>query len=41
MGALIIGSLVYLVLFIVAAYFIQDRATKDVNDQKLRSEYRR
>ena len=41
MGAIIIGTVVYLVLFAVAAYFIQHTATKDVNDEKLRSEYRR
>ena len=41
MGALIVGTVIYLIVFVVAAYFIQDRATKDVNDEKLRSEYRR
>ncbi len=41
MGALIVGTVIYLIVFVIAAYFIQDKATKDVNDQKLRSEYRR
>jgi len=41
MGALIVGTVIYLIVFVIAAYFIQDKATKDVNDQKLRSEYRK
>ncbi len=41
MAALLIGTMIYLIVFVIAAYFIQDKATKDVNDQKLRSEYRK
>ncbi len=41
MGALVIGTIVYLIVFAVAAYFIQEKATRDVNDQKLKSEYRK
>ena len=40
MGAILIGTLVYLAVFVVAAYLIQERVTRDVNDEKLRSEYR-
>lgn len=40
MSAILTGSIIYFVLFLVAAYFISDRATRDVNDEKLRSEYR-
>jgi hypothetical protein len=40
MGALIIGSVIYFAIFLIAAYLIQDKVTKDVNDEKLRSEYR-
>lgn len=40
MGAILLGSFIYFVLFLVAAYFITDKTTKDVNDPKLKSEYR-
>ena len=40
MGAILIGTIVYFILFIVASYFIQDYATKDVVDPKVKNEYR-
>jgi hypothetical protein len=40
MGALIIGTAIYFVIFLIAAYLIQDKVTKDEKDEKLRSEYR-
>ncbi len=40
MGALLIGTIIYFAIFLVAAYLIQDRVTKDERDEKLRSEYR-
>jgi len=40
MAAIWIGSIVYFIIFVVAAFFIQDKVTKDVNDEKLKSEYR-
>ncbi len=41
MSAILIGSFIYFVVFLIAAYFISDRATSGVNDDKLRSEYRK
>ncbi len=38
--AILVGSIVYFVLFLGASYFIQDYATKDVVDPKVKSEYR-
>ncbi len=41
MAAILIGTIIYLVVFVVAAYLIQEKVTRDVNDEKIRSEYRR
>lgn len=41
MAAILIGTIIYLVIFAIAAYFIQDKVTKQENDEKLKSEYRR
>lgn len=40
MGAILLGSIVFIVLFLVAAFLIQDHVTKEVNDQNLKAEYR-
>lgn len=40
MGALLIGTGIYFAIFLIAAYLIQDKVTKDERDDKLRSEYR-
>jgi hypothetical protein len=40
MAAILIGSIIYICIFVGAAYLIQDKVTKDVNDEKLKSEYR-
>jgi hypothetical protein len=40
MAAILIGSITYFVLFVIAAYLIQDYATKDVADSKIKGEYR-
>jgi hypothetical protein len=40
MGAILIGSIIYLIIFIVAAYLIQEKVTREVSDGKLKSEYR-
>jgi hypothetical protein len=41
MATLLLGSFIYLVIFLIGAYLISERATKDVIDQKLKSEYRK
>ena len=40
MGAILIGTIIYFVIFVVAAFLIQERVTRDEKDEKLRSEYR-
>ena len=40
MGAILIGSIIYIIIFVVTAYFIQQKVTSEVNDEKLKSEYR-
>jgi hypothetical protein len=40
MGALVIGTIIYFIVFVVAAFLIQERVTRDEKDEKLRSEYR-
>ncbi len=40
MGAILLGSIIFIVIFVVAAFLIQDYATKDVNDPNLKTEYR-
>jgi hypothetical protein len=40
MGAIITGSIIYFIIFVVAAYLIQEKVTRDERDEKLRSEYR-
>lgn len=41
MVALIIGTIFYIALFIVAAYFVNERITRDVKDEKIKREYRK
>jgi len=41
MGAILLGSIIFIVIFVVAAYLIQDHVTKEVNDMILKSEYRK
>ena len=40
MAAIIIGSIVFFVFYVVAAYLISDKVTRDETNEKLRSEYR-
>ena len=40
MGAIIIGTIIYIIIFFVAAYFITDHVTKDVSDAAVKKEYR-
>jgi len=40
MGAILLGSIVFIVIFLVAAFLIQDHVTKEVNDPNVKSEYR-
>ncbi len=41
MAAILIGTIVYFVLYLGSAYLIQNYVTKDVEDAKLKSEYRK
>lgn len=40
MAAIIIGSVIFIVIFIAAAVLIQNHVTKEVSDEKIKSEYR-
>ena len=40
MGAIVIGTIIYFIVFVVAAFLIQEKVTRDEKDEKLRSEYR-
>ncbi len=40
MGALLIGTVIFIIIFVIAAYLIQDHATKEANDPKIKNEYR-
>ena len=40
MAGVLIGSIVFLGLYIVSAYFISDKVTRDETNEKLKSEYR-
>jgi len=40
MGAILLGTVVYIVIFVVAAYFISDYVTKDVSNPVVKKEYR-
>lgn len=40
MGAILMGSLIFVVIFVVAAYLISDHATKQVEEENLKKEYR-
>jgi len=40
MVAMIVGTILYVILFCVAAYFIQDYVTKQTNIEKIKSEWR-
>jgi hypothetical protein len=41
MLAILIGSVIYIIVFIVAASLITTKVTKDVSDEKLKNEYRK
>jgi hypothetical protein len=40
MGAILIGTIIYFIVWIVAAFLIQERVTRDEKDEKLIKEYR-
>ena len=40
MGAIFLGTIIYIIIFVVAAYFICDHVTKDVSDAAVKKEYR-
>jgi hypothetical protein len=40
MAALIVGTVLYLILFCVAAFFIQDYVVKQATDEKTKSDWR-
>lgn len=40
MGAILLGSIIYIIIFVVAAFLIQDHVTKQVNDPNVKKEYR-
>jgi len=40
MVALIVGSVLFFIIYCVAAYFIQDYVSKQTNDEKIKSEWR-
>ncbi len=41
MVAIIIGSIFFIIVFLVAAYFISEKVTKDVKDEKQKIEFRK
>jgi len=41
MGAILIGSIIFIVIFLISASLIQDYATKEVNDNIVKNEYRK
>ena len=40
MGAILTGSIIYFVIWILAAFLIQEKVTRDEKDEKLIKEYR-
>jgi len=40
MGAILTGSVIYFVIWILAAFLIQEKVTRDEKDEKLIKEYR-
>lgn len=40
MGAIFLGTVVYIIIFVVAAYLITDYVTKDVSNAAVKKEYR-
>ena len=40
MGAIFLGSIIFIIIFLVAAFLISDHVTKEVNDVNLKTEYR-
>ena len=40
MGAILLGSIIYLVIFVVAAFLISEHVAKTVNDPVIKKEYR-
>jgi phosphotransferase system glucose/maltose/N-acetylglucosamine-specific IIC component len=40
MAAIVIGTILYIIIFFVAAFFIQDYVTKQTNNEKVKSEWR-
>lgn len=41
MVALIVGSVFFIVIFGVTAYFVVDKVSKEAEDEKTRQEYRK
>lgn len=40
MVAIIVGTVLYVIIFAVAAFFIQDYVTKQTDNEKIKSEWR-
>lgn len=40
MGAILLGTVVYFIIFAVSAFFISEHVTKDVSDANVKREYR-
>lgn len=41
MVALIVGSIIYIVVFIVTSFFVNQRIQRGVTDPKVKAEYRK
>lgn len=41
MVALIVGTVIFVIIFGVTAYFVMDKVGKEAEDEKTKSEYRR
>jgi hypothetical protein len=41
MVALIVGTVIFIIIFGVTAYFVMDKVSKEAEDEKTRSEYRK
>jgi hypothetical protein len=40
MGAILTGTIIYFVIWVLAAFLIQEKVTRDEKDEKLIKEYR-
>ena len=40
MGAILLGTIIYIIIFVVSAFFITEHVTKDVSDAAVKKEYR-